>query len=108
MFVLRLVDSQFAAFKTDTMQNLHDFAHVLDEEHGASQFDMSEITGSVDIRKPICWTNQSWLQHAHSGVEETAYHGTIVDIRFFLSNLDHRILANLFGGQHTKLNPNDS
>ena len=49
VFMIFLAYQQFAAFKTDAFENGHDVLDMLYEEHGARQFNISKISGSIDM-----------------------------------------------------------
>jgi hypothetical protein len=47
MFVL--VNQQLATLETYTLENLHNFLDVLDEEDGARHFNVSKVAGRLNV-----------------------------------------------------------
>lgn len=91
MFMLTLVDQEFAALETDASTNLHDFLQVLNKEDGACQFDMTKISRRIDIGKSICGTDSTGLQDAHARIKESTNDGFIVYIGISRGHLDNGI-----------------
>ena len=61
MRMLRFVDKQFAAFEADTFEHFHNFLNMLNKEYWTTQFDMSEISRSVNMGETVGGAYHTWF-----------------------------------------------
>jgi len=69
---------------------------------------MSEISRGVDVSESVSRADGSGFQNAHSGVEEPANDGFIINIGVARRDFHYRIFSDFIRRQYTKLNPDDS
>ena len=51
--VLFFADQEFAALKTNTFQDFHDFLDMLNEENGSCHFNITKISGGLNVGEAV-------------------------------------------------------
>ena len=89
VLVSLLADKQLAALNAYTTKNLNDSRQVLNVEHRASEFHVSEVSRSLNIVKTVRGADKSGLLNTHPGVEQSTNHWLVPNIGVAAGNLSH-------------------
>jgi len=69
---------------------------------------VAEISGGVDICHSIRGADYIGVDGSHTGIEQTADDGFVVNISVAVGNFDHGILADFFRAQHGELDADNT